>query len=522
MSDPSSLEQDLARPSRRSGGHEARKSARRAPPAALPPQGVAGGAYRPLSDGDVQRILKAAYRVLETIGMGVIGDMPEGAKTILANGASLSSDGRILIPQAMVEDALGLVPRSWTLFGTDPARSIEIAPGKAHYGTAGGAVQILDSRTGHYRDTTLADLYDMARLVDTLAYIRWCYRTPIARDMETVELLDINTAYGLVRGTSKPLGITLGSAANVRAVVKLFDLALGREGQFRKTPCAHMVQGAGVPPLRFAADRCLIKEEAIRQGFPVMIASAPQAGATSPAALAGTLVQVTAESLAGIVYANAVSPGCPLTFAPWPFVSDLRTGAMSGGSGEQALLMAGAAQIGLHLGIPCSVAAGMADSKLPDAQSGYEKAYTTLLAGQAGASMVHEAAGMHASLMGCSLESFVIDNDMLGSVLRTIRGIEVNEELLSVDVIRDVVIGGPGHYLGSAQTLEVMQTEYHYPSLSDRETPSVWEQKGSKDIFERAREYVAKVLAEHHPGYIDRRLDEKIRSHFDIRLPPRP
>jgi len=136
--------------------------------------------------------------------------------------------------------------------------------------------------------------------------------------------------------------------------------------------------------------------------------------------------------------------------------------------------------------------------------------------------MVHEAAGMHASLMGCSLESFVIDNDMLGSVLRTIRGIEVNEELLSVDVIRDVVIGGPGHYLGSAQTLEVMQTEYHYPSLSDRETPSVWEQKGSKDIFERAREYVAKVLAEHHPGYIDRRLDEKIRSHFDIRLPPRP
>lgn len=495
---------------------------RRAAPVALPPEGVPGGAYQPLSGADVQRILRTAYRVLETVGMGLIGDMPDGANTMIANGASLSAEGRILIPQSMVEDALALVPRRWTLYGSDPERSIEIAPGKAHYGTAGGAVEIFDSATGGYRNTTLADLYDMARVVDTLPYIRWCYRTPVARDMETIELLDINTAYGLVRGTSKPLGITLGSAANVRAVVKLFDMVLGGEGRFKNTPCAHMVQGDGVPPLRFAADRCLIKEEAIRQGFPIMIASAPQAGATSPATLAGTLVQVTAESLAGIVYANAVLPGCPLTFAPWPFVSDLRTGAMSGGSAEQALLMAGAAQIGLHLGIPCSVAAGMADSKLPDAQSGYEKAYTTLLAGQAGASMVHEAAGMHASLMGCSLESFVIDNDMLGSVLRTIRGIEVNEEMLSVDVIREVVVGGPGHYLGTAQTLKVMQSEYHYPSLSDRESPSVWEQKGSKDILARAGDYVAKILAEYHPAYIDDRLDEKIRSQFDIRLPPRP
>jgi len=117
----------------------------------------------------------------------------------------------------------------------------------------------------------------------------------------------------------------------------MFDLVLGGEGRFKKTPFSHSVQGDGVPPLRFAGDRCLVKEACIRAGMPLMIASAPQAGATAPAALAGTLVQVVAEALAGLVYVNAIAPGHPVTFAPWPFVSDLRTGAISGARAEKAL-----------------------------------------------------------------------------------------------------------------------------------------------------------------------------------------
>lgn len=505
---------------RRRGGRIARHAHRAAPAAATGSRiGPQAGAYRPLSEVDLVRIVDAAHEVLETVGMGIIGDLPPGARTMLDQGARLSDAGRILIPRAMVEDAIARVPPRWVLHGLDPDRSIEIAPGRPHFGTAGGAVSMLDRDTGQYRDTRLADVYDQARLIDTLANIHWCYRTPIARDMATVDLLDINTAYALIRGTTMPLGITIGSVANVRAVTALFDIALGGEGRFARTPIAHMVQGAGVPPLRFAYERCIIKEEAIRQGFPVMIASAPQAGATSPAALAGSVVQVTAESLAGIVYADAVRPGCPLAFAPWPFVSDLRTGAMTGGSGEQGLLAAAVAQIGCYLGLPSSVPAGMTDAKLPDAQSGAEKALNIGLAGHAGASMIHEAAGMHASLMGCSLESFVIDNDMLGNVLRTIRGIDTSGDALSLSAIRDVNIGGAGHYLGEAQTLALMETEYVYPPLSDRQTTTEWERTGSQSIFDRARAYVDKVLAEHRPDHISPETDRKMRAAFDIRLP---
>ena len=499
-------------------GRAARVRSRKQPVIERSPNGPLAGRFNPLTTGELERILESAYHVLETVGMEVMGDMPPAALKMLEEGATLSDHGRILIPRSKVEDALALTPKSFTLHGFDSDRSIEVASGRPHFGTAGGAVSILDCETGEYRETGLQDVYDMARLVDTLPNIHWCYRSPIARDMETVELLDNNTAYSLLRGTTMPLGITLGSVQNVKNVTRMFDLALGGEGRFSETPIAHMVQGAGVPPLRFAYERCIIKEEAIRQGFPIMIASAPQAGATSPAALAGSVVQSTAEALAGIVYANTVKPGCPLTFAAWPFVSDLRTGAMSGGSGEQALLMAAVAQVALHLGIPSSVAAGMTDSKLPDAQSGFEKSLNIALAGHAGAAMIHESAGMHASLMGCCLESYVIDNDMLGNILRTIEGITVSDDMLSIAPIKEVNIDGAGHYLGEAQTLELMQSEYIYPAQSNRNTIEEWKEAGSKSIVDHAMEYTKDTLENHYPMHISNEIDDKIRQAFDIRL----
>lgn len=505
--------------SNRSGGRAARIAMREDAHNDQQISGFTGGRFKPLTEAEVLKIHKAAIEVLQQVGIGILGEMPEGGKRLLKRGATLTEHGRISIPPSLVEDILAQTCRRWTLHGLDPDRSLDIHPQAVHYGTAGGAVEILDFETREYRQPELADLYDVARLIDTLPHINWCYRPLIARDLPNVDDLDINTAYALATGTTKPWGITIGSAANVDKVISMFDMVMGKEGQFKKTPTAHMVQGAGVPPLRFASERCLIKDRAIQHGMPIMIASAPQAGATAPAALAGTLVQVVAEVLGGILYANMMNPGHPLCFAAWPFVSDLRTGAMTGGSGEQALLMAGVSQMAKFYDLPNSVAAGMADSKLPDAQSGFEKAYTTALAGLAGASMVHESAGMHASLIGCAYESFVIDNDMLGSVMRTIRGIEVTEETLSVNVIADVNLNGPGHYLGHDQTIALMESEYHYPPLSDRKSPREWEDAGSKDILERSRDYVRETLSHHYPTHINDKLDDKLRETFNIKLP---
>jgi trimethylamine--corrinoid protein Co-methyltransferase len=161
----------------------------------------------------------------------------------------------------------------------------------------------------------------------------------------------------------------------------------------------------------------------------------------------------------------------------------------------------------------------MTDAKLPDAQAGYEKGMTNLLAAQAGGSIIYEAAGMHASLLGCCFESFVIDNDMLGAILRTVRGIEVSEDSLSVDVIRDVCTVGPGHFLGHGQTLRLMQTEYLYPEVADRSSPKEWAERGAADVLDRARARTRALLAEHYPVYIAPAVDRVIRARFPIRLP---
>jgi trimethylamine--corrinoid protein Co-methyltransferase len=293
----------------------------------------------------------------------------------------------------------------------------------------------------------------------------------------------------------------------------------GREKKWRERPFVSMSNCFVVPPLRFAEDSCHCMETAVRGGMPVLLLAAGQAGATSPASLAGAVVQEVAEVLAGLVFVNLLVPGHPCIFGTWPFVSDLRTGSMSGGSGEQAVLMAACGQMGRYYGLPTGIAAGMADAKMPDAQSGYEKGYTNTLAAHSGANLIYESAGMHASLLGVCYESMVIDNDMLGAINRTVRGIEVNDESLSLDAMRDVCIDGPNHYLGHEQTLKLMQKEYIYPNIGDRTSPKEWVEQGKPILIEKARQRVDEGLGSHYPSHIPAEIDAAIRAKFNVELP---
>jgi trimethylamine--corrinoid protein Co-methyltransferase len=340
----------------------------------------------------------------------------------------------------------------------------------------------------------------------------------IPTELHDLHVHDLNVAYVAATATGKPCEMTFQQAKNIGAVIGLFDMVLGGEGRFAKRPFVSFGGCPIVSPLKFGEDNLQVLVETSRRGLINDIAIAPQAGATAPAALAGTLAQVTAEGLACLAIVNMIRPGCPMTFAIWPFISDLRTGAFSGGSGEEALIMASCAQIGRFYDLPTSVAASMSDSKIPDAQAGFEKGITAVTAGLAGANRILESAGMLGSLMGCSLEALVIDNDMLGMAQRVVAGLEVNDETLSLDVIREVALG-PGHYLGHQQTIERMETDFLYPHLADRSAPGVWEAEGSPDILQRAQEQVQQVLATHYPDHIDPKLDGAIRERFPIVLP---
>lgn len=504
---------------RRSGGREARRALRAAPLAEhLRPirAGLEGGTYRPLSDVGVARIHNAALEVLETIGFA--NAPPSGIEAMTRAGAVLGEDGRLRFPRNLVEDMLVIAARDLTLCGRDPRFDLDLSGRRVHFGTAGAAVHIVDVEGRAYRESTTRDLYEAACVTQALDNVHFFQRPIVCRDIEDNFLLDINTIYASCDGTTKHIGTSFCEPSHVASCLELLHMIAGSEADWRARPFVSNTNCFVVPPLTFADESCMIMEHCIRGGMPVLLLSAGQAGATAPAPLATAIVQAVAECLAGVVYVNAIAPGHPAIFGTWPFVSDLRSGAMSGGSGEQALLTAGCAQMHHYYGLPGGAAAGMADAKLPDMQAGWEQAISNVMAGLSGLNMVYEAVGMHASLLGFSFESLVVGDDMLGQVQRCVRGIEVTEDSVSIDTIREVCLEGPGHYLGHQQTLSVMQIEYVYPALADRTSPKEWLEVGRPDLIVSATARKNKILAEATsmiPADIDRQVRERFAIRFD-------
>jgi len=478
--------------------------------------GLAGGSYQPLSGHDMAQMNSAILDVLEKIGMA--DPIPIVKEHALKRGCFMNEHDRLCFPRALVEDVIAHTPGKMQFLGQHPSHDLDLGGlGVNTYG-GGDAVNMLDIGSSTYRPSTLLDIYDVARLVDKMDNVHAFSRLIVATEIEDQLACDINTAYVSAAGTAKHTALTFNDASHVQPTLEMLHMMAGGEKKWLERPFMH---GGGCPvisPLRYGQDNSEVCIESTKFGAPVWIVVAPQAGATAPAALAGAVVQCVAEALASLLQIDMVHPGYPVIVGPWPFVSDLRTGSFTGGSGEEALVSAAAAQMINYYDLVSSVGAGMTDAKLPDNQAGYEKGIAVALAALAGCNNVSESAGMMGSLMAFSTEAMVIDNDMLGTVMRTVRGIEVNDETLSFDVINEVV-HGEGHFLRSDQTISLMRSEYEYPGIADRNPPGMWESMGSKDIREQAGERVSAILSSHYPEYINPDVDVKIREHFPILLP---
>lgn len=501
---------------RRGGAREAKRAQRSAPPSFNPcPPGPVGGQYKPLSEADCRQLYTSALRILDELGMGEVP--PALQEKALEKGARLNELGRVSFPPAMVEDIIDGACKTFRYCGRDPKHDFEVGGDRVYYGTGGAAVQTLDLDSGEYRPSTLRDLYDFTRLIDTLDNVSWFTRCCVATDVPDNFELDVNTAYALLRGTTKPVGTSFTLGAHVDPIVDMFDWALGGEGRFRERPFCKAHISPVISPLRYGEDALDVTLACIRRGVPINCIIAAQCGATAPATMAGMLAQTLAETLAGLIMVNLFAPGYPMIFSNWPLVIDLRTGAFAGGGGEISLLNAAAAQLSNWLGLPSGVASSMADAKAVDAQMGMEKALSSLAAGLSGANMVYESSGMMASLLGASFEAFVIDDEMLSHVYRMLRGVEVSEESIGFEAIREAITG-EGHFLGGAQTMGAMERDHFYPKLADRQDPRSWAEQGATDLWQRARLRAREVLDQHHPDYLSPDVDRRIRERFTIHL----
>jgi trimethylamine--corrinoid protein Co-methyltransferase len=476
-----------------------------------------GGTYKPLTQAGMEAIHRAALEALEEIGLA--DAPPSGVAYLTGAGAIQGEDGRIRFPRALVEDALAKANRSVTLHARDPQYDLELSGNRVHYGTAGAAVHLVDVAGNNYRECGVQDLHDAARIADTLDNIHFLQRPMVCRDITDNLEMDLNTIYACCSGTTKAVGTSFTEPDYVKPALEMLHMIAGGEDKWRERPFVLNSNCFVVPPMKFATEACQVMEACIEGGMPVLLLSAGMAGATAPSTVAGAIVQAVAECLAGLVYVNAVKPGHPAIFGTWPFGLDLRTGAMTGGSGEQALLTAGCAQMHHFYGVPGGAAAGIADSKMPDMQAGWEQMCSNVMAGLSGLNMVYESAGMHASLLGFCHESLILGNDLIGQAMRCVRGIEVNDETLALDQMREVCLGGPGHYLGTEQTLSRMELDHVYPALGNRSSPKEWDELGKPDLIKNATARKEEILGQRSRARFDPIVDMAIREKFNIHLP---
>jgi len=505
--------------SRRRGGRKAKVAMRSAPLSdkSKPVHpGESGGQYKPLNDEGVADIVENSFRILEDVGFNQA--TPHCIETCTALGAVMSDDGRLRFPRKVVKKAIDMSNKDLILYAQNPTNDLHVSGSRVYFATAGAAVMIADAETKTYRDSMAQDLYDMARIADTCEHIHMFQRTCVLNDIKDNYAMDLNTAYNCVMGTTKHVGSSWTEAHHLEKTLKLLHLMAGGEEAWRMRPFVSQSNCFVVPPMKFAEESLECLRIAVEGGMPVLLLSAGQAGATAPPCLAGTVSQAWAECLGGLVYVNAIKPGAPAILGAWPFVSDLRTGAMSGGSPEQGILSAACAQIGQHFGLPMGTGAGMSDAKLPDFQGGAEHASNVAVSALSGANIIYESAGMYSSLLSACLESLLLDNDLLGACMRMVKGVTVNEETLGFDEIKDVCLNNKGHYLGSDQTISVMQTEYIYPEFYNRLSPSQWSDAGKPEALDVAIKKKNHILSTHFPKHISNEVDDKIRDEFPIFL----
>ena len=469
---------------------------------------VKGGKYGLLLEKEIEQMHHASLKILQQTGI------KSKNKEILALFSQIGCEvnfeqGRIKFPPALVEDALDKASSRVVLCGREEKNDLILEDKRVYCGTGGAALNVLDLETGEKREAMLKDIANIAKLVDALDNIHFFIRPVVARDVPR-EFLDVNKYYAALSNTSKHV---MGSAYSVESALKVISMAeeiAGGKEKLRERPIISFITSWMKSPLQLDDFTTSILIRIAEERIPVALSSAPMAGSTSPVTLAGTLAQVNAEQLSGIVLTQSVSPGAPVLYGAIPTVVDMHTMAFLGGAIELGILDAACAQLAQYYDLPFYAWGGLTDSKIPDIQAGYEKGTTLLMVALAGANYIHNAAGMLDSTTTVAYEQYVIDNEIIGMVMRALKGIEVSEDTLALEVIDKV--GPGGNFLAEPHTVAHMRSEFFFPKVSDRSSREKWLAEGGKDARERAREIAINILATHRPLAISFDIQAKIKS----------
>ena len=369
----------------------------------------------------------------------------------------------------------------------------------------GGAVFILDEKTGKQRPSTARDLADAARLADALPQISFLWPCVAAQETDPA-IQALHEFYILLKNSAKHIqAMTVVDPVCARGTVEMAACAVGGMENLKKSPIISNFQ-CSISPLSYdgkALEAALVFAQAkIPTGFMTMQAS----GSTAPVTLAGNLVLGCAEILAGVCFLELLVPGAPTFFGSSATVTDMKTGNVACGGPEDALLQAGSAELARHLGLPSSIGTFATGAMTGDFRAGAENSLSAAVSMMARADMM-SGAGLIRAAATFSPVQVVLDCEVYEMVKGLAQVCPVDPETLALDVI--AAVGPQGHYLLEDHTFNHMRDLWQ-PSVFTRISAEDWQAAGSPGPVEKAREKVDAILESHNAPELEE--DEAIRE----------
>lgn len=455
----------------------------------------------PLTKDEIEKIHCCSLDILENTGMKIMDF--ESLRLLEDSGAEVDyKQEKARFPRELVEDMMKKAPDRFKLAARDPKLDLEVDTENIFFSTA-NAIDIVDERDS--RRITKRDLANYIKIADALENVHFCTGTFVSDAPQMY--WDIHQFQVMAENTTKHLRPVIASVKGAEIILKMATAMLGDEDALMKRPILS-VGYCSESPLRWGPVALKVFRETAKHNLPVNVESEPLCGGTSPVTLAGAILLANVEVLGGIVLNQLYLEGRPCVYSiGFTHNMDFQGQALAG-SPETMLIAAAGAQMAHYYNLPSLSWVG-SDSKIADGQAAHEKTLSFLVHVFSGNNLIwgigsldHEAA--------ISLEQVVVDNEIISMIQRVSEGIDVTDEKIALDVIKKTGVGGT--FLKEGHTVKHYRSEHLKATIDDRRSRFRWEEDGSKNLAERAKELSRTILNEHRPIPLDREVKKKIKE----------
>ncbi len=464
-----------------------------------------------IDDTLIQKIHEGTVKVLEEAGVNFEN---EEAVQILKDAGAIVNGKNVRIPRALLEKSIEDTPKSFQMCGIDPSKKFTIGEGQERIisDPSFGTILIYEEGKGYSKPTMedLVDCYKLHQHYDLCDIGGGLPVDPRENMTEKAENQQIIIFREMLRHVTKPLRLYNVTKKEFKDICAMYEIAQGTEGYLDEN-CSFYLTINPLSPLGYDNLPLESMIAFAEKHQAVCLQSCSLTGFTAPMSLLGAAVLQNAEVLAGNVLLQCVRPGTPFLFGVTASRTDMRSGAYVCASPEADLINIASVQVVSKLyNIPTRIMCGITDSKLPDAQAGYESMQNMLLAALSGTNVLHGFGSLD-SMNATSHEKFVCTMEIFSRICRLKAGIQDNDEDLSIDEI--ISTGAGGTYMMNDATLMNCQNTWT-AEISTQVPFDAWQAAGELSVSEKARDYAKKIIENSPSSLIDPAKDEQITAYL--------